>query len=233
MQNIVPYITSKFNTFIANDYMRPIVGQRKTTLNFRDILDTKKILLVNLTKGILGELNAALLGLIINGKIAMAAFSRVDIPEDERGDFFLYMDEFQNFCTESVATILSEARKYRLSLIIAHQFIAQLPEPIRDAVFGNVGTIMSLRIGPADAEVLVKEFEPQFTAHDLIHLDNYNFYVKIMAEGKVSMPFNMISYPPEKSDSNKAKEIKEYAYQKYGRMREVVEQEIEQRRSKI
>lgn len=233
LQNIVPYITSKFNTFIANDYMRPIIGQKETTLNFREIIDKKKILLVNLTKGRLGEINAALLGLIINGKIAMAAFSRVDIPEEERKDFFLYMDEFQNFCTESVATILSEARKYRLSLIIAHQFIGQLPEPIRDAVFGNIGTIMSLRVGPADAEILVKEFEPNFTAHDLIHLDNYNFYVKIITNGKVSMPFNMTSYPPEASDTQKAREIKEFSYQKYGRMREIIEKEIEQRRVKL
>lgn len=233
LQNIVPYITSKFNTFIANDYMRPIVGQLKTTLNFREILDQRKILLVNLTKGRLGEMNAALLGLIINGKIAMAAFSRVDMPEEERKDFFLYMDEFQNFCTESVATILSEARKYRLSLIIAHQYIGQLPEKIRDAVFGNVGTIMSLRVGPQDAEFLVKEFEPVFTAHDLVHLDNFNFYVKIMNKGKISMPFNMISYPPTPSDPKLALEIKAYVYQKYGRPREIVEEEIRQRRLKM
>lgn len=233
LQNIVPYITSKFNTFIANDYMRPIIGQEKTTLNFREIIDRKKILLVNLSKGRLGELNAALLGLIINGKISMAAFSRVDTPEDQREDFFLYMDEFQNFCTESVSTILSEARKYRLGLIIAHQFIGQLPEPIRDAVFGNVGTITSMRIGPHDAEFIVKEFEPQFSVHDLVHLDNYNFYVKIMAEGKITLPFNMTSYPPEETDSKRAEEIKEYAYQKYGRMKEVVEKEIEQRRLKM
>jgi len=233
LQNIVPYITSKFNTFIANDYMRPIVGQLKTTLNFREILDKRKILLVNLTKGRLGEMNAALLGLIINGKIAMAAFSRVDMPEEERKDFFLYMDEFQNFCTESVATILSEARKYRLSLIIAHQFIGQLPERIRDAVFGNVGTIMSLRVGPQDAEFLVKEFEPVFSAHDLVHLDNFNFCVKIMNRGKVSMPFSMISYPPTPSDSRLAIEIKEYVYQRYGRLRALVEEEIRQRRLKM
>lgn len=233
LQNIVPYITSKFNTFIANDYMRPIIGQQKTTLNFREIIDQNKILLVNLTKGRLGELNAALLGLILNGKIAMAAFSRVDTPEDQREDFFLYMDEFQNFCTESVSTILSEARKYRLSLIIAHQFIGQLPEPIRDAVFGNVGTIMSMRIGPQDAEFVVKEFEPQFSVHDLVHLDNYNFYVKIMAGGKITLPFNMMSYPPDPTNFVRAKEIKEYTYQKYGRLREVVEQEIEQRRLKM
>jgi hypothetical protein len=213
--------------------MRPIIGQKETTLNFREIIDKKKILLVNLTKGRLGEINAALLGLIINGKIAMAAFSRVDMPEEERQDFFLYMDEFQNFCTESVATILSEARKYRLSLIIAHQFIGQLPDPIRDAVFGNIGTIMSLRVGPADAEFLIKEFEPNFTVHDLIHLDNYNFYVKIITEGKVSLPFNMISYPPEVSDPQKSREIKEFSYQKYGRMREIIEKEIEQRRGKL
>ncbi|MDD5590283.1 MAG: DUF87 domain-containing protein, partial [Candidatus Portnoybacteria bacterium] len=147
LQNLVPYITSKFNVFIANDYMRPIIGQAKSTINYRQIMDEKKILLVNLSKGRLGDINSNLLGLLNVGKILMSAFSRVDIAEDQRQDFYLYIDEFQNFATESIATILSEARKYRLSLTIAHQFIGQLNDKIKASVFGNVGSIVAFRVG--------------------------------------------------------------------------------------
>ncbi|MCD6094703.1 type IV secretory system conjugative DNA transfer family protein [bacterium] len=230
LQNMVPYITSKFNTFIANDYMRPIIGQTKSTFNFREIMDKGKVFLVNLTKGRLGDINSSLLGLIITGKLAMAAFSRIDIPQEERKDFYLYMDEFQNFATESISTILSEARKYRLCLIISHQFIGQLPEPIRKAVFGNVGTIMSFRVGAEDAEFLQKQFEPVFSSQDLINLDNFNAYIKLMTEGKVSKPFNIKTYPPSPSNKEKAKKIKEYCWLKYGRDRDIVEKEIEERR---
>jgi len=230
LQNMVPYITSKFNTFIANDYMRPIIGQTKSTFNFREIMDKGKVFLVNLTKGRLGDINSSLLGLIITGKLAMAAFSRIDIPQEERRDFYLYMDEFQNFATESISTILSEARKYRLCLIISHQFIGQLPEPIRKAVFGNVGTIMSFRVGAEDAEFLQKQFEPVFSSQDLINLDNFNAYIKLMTEGKVSKPFNIKTYPPSPSNKEKARKIKEYCWLKYGRDRDIVEKEIEERR---
>lgn len=231
LENMVPYITSKFNTFIANDYMRPIIGQANTALDFRKIMDDGKILLVNLTKGKLGDINSSLLGLIIVGKLAMAAFSRIDMPQQERKDFYLYMDEFQNFATESIATILSEARKYRLCLTISHQFIGQLAEPIRNAVFGNVGTITSFRIGAEDADLIEKEFNPVFSAHDLINLDNFNLYLKLMTEGQISQPFNMTTYKPVPSDTERARKIKEYCYLKYGRDRNIIEEEIVNRRN--
>ena len=164
LANMTPYITSKFTSFISNDYMRPIVGQPKSAFNFREVMDSGKILLVNLSKGRIGDLNAQLLGLIVTGKLLMAALSRADIAEGaNRRDFYLYIDEFQNFATDSISTILSEARKYRLNLIVAHQFIAQLTEKIRDSVFGNVGSILAFRVGPQDAEFLEKQFEPVFT----------------------------------------------------------------------
>lgn len=229
LANMVPYITSKFNIFIANDYMRPIIGQSRTALNFKEIMNNKKILLVNLCKGRLGDLNSSLLGLIIVGKLQIAAFARVDLPMEERKDFYLYMDEFQNFCTESIISILSEARKYRLCLIMSHQFIGQLPEPITKAVFGNVGSIMSFRIGSQDAEFLQKEFEPVFSSQDLINIDNFNLYVKLLIEGRTVKPFSIVAYAPEKSDYEKAKKIKEYTTLKYGRDREIVEREIIER----
>ncbi|NQV00879.1 MAG: type IV secretory system conjugative DNA transfer family protein [Parcubacteria group bacterium] len=229
LQNMVPYITSKFNVFIANDYMRPIIGQSETSLNFRQIMDEQKILLVNLSKGRLGDINSSLLGLIITGKILMAAFSRVDVPEEERKDFYLYMDEFQNFSTNSISTILSEARKYRLSLIAGHQFIGQLSEDIRKAVFGNVGSMVSFRVGAEDAEFLVKQFEPVFDANDLINIDNFNAYVKLMIDNQTSKPFNLAVYPPEKEDLEIAKSIKEISRLKYGRDRAVVEKEVIER----
>src|SRR3989344_5722881 len=172
LANMTPYITSKFNNFIANDYVRPIIGQQISAFNFRRLMDEGKILLVNLSKGRIGDINAGLLGMVVVGKILMSALSRVDLPQEKRRDFNLYIDEFQNFTTESIATILSEARKYRLNLVIAHQFIAQLEEKIRDAVFGNVGSMVVFRVGADDAEFLVKQFDPVFTKTDLINIDN-------------------------------------------------------------
>ncbi len=230
LKNMVPYITSKFDTFISNDYMRPIIGQTKSSFNFREILDNKKIFLVNLSKGRLGEMNSSLLGLIMTSKLAMAAFSRVDTLEAERKDFYLYIDEFQNFATNSISTILSEARKYRLSLIISHQFIGQLPDLIRDSVFGNVGTIMSFRVGAEDSQFLEKEFAPAFNAQDLMNIDNFNFYVKMMINGQISKPFNVKTYPPIKGDPQRVKDIKEYYALTFGRSKEVIEAEIRQRR---
>jgi hypothetical protein len=233
LKNMVPYITSKFDNFISNDYMRPIIGQTKSTFNFREIIDGKKVFLVNLSKGRLGELNSSLLGLIITSKLSLAAFSRVDIPEDQRNDFYLYMDEFQNFATNTISTILSEARKYRLSLIISHQFIAQLPEEIRDAVFGNVGTIASFRVGAEDAQFLEKEFEPIFNSQDLMNIDNFNFYIKMMIDGQTSKPFNIKTYPPEKGNYDLVKDIKEYYSLTYARSRHIVDDEIMRRRVDI
>jgi len=209
--------------------MRPIIGQSKTTLNFRQIMDEQKILLVNLSKGRLGDTNSALLGLIVTGKLLMAAFSRIDMAEAARRDFYLYMDEFQNFATDSIATILSEARKYRLCLTIAHQFIGQLTEEIREAVFGNVGSMVSFRVGPDDAEFLVKQFEPVFDTNDLINIDNFNAHIKLMINNETSEPFNLLTYLPEEGSSKIARAIKELARLKYGREKTAVEKEISNR----
>ena len=192
-------------------------------------MDNKKILLVNLSKGKIGEMNAYLLGLVIVGKILVSSLSRTDIPQEERKDFYLYIDEFQNFTTDSISTILSEARKYRLVLSIAHQFLGQLPEEIQKSVFGNVGTIVSFRIGPEDAEFMTKQFVPNFNEQDLINIDNYNAYVKLMMNGTISEGFNMATYPPEKGSRELAEAIKKLSTLKYGRDREVVEKEIRER----
>jgi hypothetical protein len=231
LKNMVPYITSKFDTFISNDYMRPIIGQVKSTFNFREILDQKKIFLVNLSKGRLGDLNSSLLGLIITSKLTIAAFSRVDTAESERKDFYLYLDEFQNFATDTISTILSEARKYKLCLTVSHQFIGQLPENIRDSVFGNIGTIISFRVGVEDSEFLQKQFAPVINAHDLNKNENYSAYVRLLIRGLVATPFSIKTYPPNSSDRERAKDIKEYYALKYGTSREIVEEEIDARRS--
>ena len=232
LANMAPYITSKMNMFLANDIMRPIISQQKSAFNFRKIMDEGKILIVNLSKGRLGDINAHLLGLIIVGKLLMASLSRVDMPEDKRRDFYLYLDEFQNFTTESISTILAEARKYRLCLTIAHQFIGQLEERIKNAVFGNVGSMAAFRVGPDDADFLVKQFEPVFDENDLINLDNFHAYLKLMARGETSKPFNINTFSPSAGDSQVAESIKEYSRFKYGEAREDVEKEMLER-SKI
>ncbi len=233
LKNMVPYITSKFDTFISNDYMRPIIGQTKSSFNFREIIDNQKIFLVNLSKGRLGEINSSLLGLIITSKISIASFSRVDMAEEKRKDFYLYIDEFQNFATNSISTILSEARKYRLCLTISHQFIGQLPQLIRDSVFGNVGTIASFRIGADDAEFLEKQFQPFFSARDLININNYNFYTKLMINGEISKPFNAATLQPTVSDKGRAEDIRQYYLLVHGRDRFFVEKDIRERRMLI
>lgn len=226
LSNMAPYITSKFNNFIANDYMRPIVGQIHSTLNFRRIMDEKKILLINLAKGRVGEINSNLLGMIIIGKILMAAFSRIDVPDAQRNDFNLYIDEFQNFSTDSIASILSEARKFHLNLIVVHQYIKQLTEKIRDAVFGNVGSIISLRVGPEDADFLVKQFEPVFSQNDLISLDNFNACAKVLINGQTSRPFNIVTPTYPAFDTTAIDKMKELSFLKYGTDRAVVERDI-------
>ncbi len=230
LANMTPYITSKFNNFISNDYMRPIIGQPKSAFNFRECMDEGKILLVNLSKGKIGDLNASLLGMIVTGKILMAALSRVDTT-DKAGlkDFCLYIDEFQNFATDSIATILSEARKYKLCLTVAHQFIAQLKDEIRDAVFGNVGTQLVFRVGTQDAEFLVKQFEPVFNINDLVNIDNLNAHVRLLINGQTSKPFTMhIPFPPQ-GNHERATHLKEYARLKYGADRVNVEGDIHAR----
>jgi len=229
LANMTPYITSKFNNFISNDYMRPIIGQPKSAFNFREAMDQGKILLVNLSKGRIGDINAGLLGMVFVGKILMAALSRVDIANDnDRRDFNLYIDEFQNFTTDSIATILSEARKYRLNLTMAHQFIAQLNDKIKDAVFGNVGSEIVMRVGVQDAEFLVKQFEPVFNQNDLMNIDNFNGYVKLLVNGQTSRPFNIKVSTLSWGAGNKAlaEQYKEYSRMKYGAHRQQVEDDI-------
>ncbi|MEX1013753.1 MAG: DUF87 domain-containing protein [Candidatus Paceibacterota bacterium] len=226
LSNITPYITSKFNNFIANDYMRSIIGQTYSSFNFREIMDEGKILLIDLSKGKIGETNSNLLGMIMVGKMLMAALSREDVDQDQRRDFNLYIDEFQNFTTDSIATILSEARKYKLNLVIAHQFIAQLKDNIRDAVFGNVGSKIAFRVGTPDAESLIKEFEPKLAVEDLVNIDNYNAYVRLLINGVTTPPFNIRTLRADAPDSLKANNIKDLSISKYGRNREEVEKDI-------
>ena len=226
LKDMVPYIASKFDNFTANDIMRPIIAQQKSAFNFREVMDNQKILLVNLSKGRLGDINSSLIGLIIVGKLLMAALSRTDMAEEKRKDFYLYIDEFQNVTTDSIATILSEARKYRLDLVITHQFIGQLKEEIKKAVFGNVGSIINFRIGSDDAEFMAKQFKPVFAEQDLLNIDNYNCYVKLLINGATSMPFSMKTLPPEIGDREIADIIKEISRTRYGRPRQEVEQEI-------
>ena len=227
LTNMAPYISSKVDTFISNEYLRPIITQQKSSFNFREVMDSQKILIVNLSKGKIGDINANLLGMIIVGKLLMAALSRVDITdESQRKDFYLYMDEFQNFTTDSIATILSEARKYRLNLIIAHQFIKQLREDIRNAVFGNVGSMAVFRVGAEDSEFLKNQFEPIFNVQDIMNIDNFNAYVKLLINNQTARPFN-IQTIKEKSGSREITEaIKELSRRKYGRPRDEVEKEL-------
>jgi hypothetical protein len=209
--------------------MRPVIAQEKSVFNFRKIMDEKKILLVNLSKGRLGEINANLIGLVIVGKIQMAALSRVDMYGKKMNDFYLYIDEFQNVTTDAIASILSEARKYRLSLTVAHQYISQLQENIRDAVFGNVGSMAIYRTSPEDAEFLESKFKPTFSASDIIKLDNFNSYVNMLVNGVPTKPFSMTSHFSLlgiKGNSDVADKMKELSYLKYGRDRAEVEAEI-------
>lgn len=226
LANIVPYITSKFDVFLSNDIMRPIIAQENSSINFREIMDTKKILLVNLSKGRLGDINANLIGLILVGKILMAALSRVDSLGQNLPPFYLYIDEFQNVTTNSISTILSEARKYKLSLAVAHQFIAQLEEGIRDSVFGNVGSIAAFRVGAEDAEYLEKQFAPVFTAKDIMSIDNRNAYLKMLANGRPVKPFNIETLPPPQGNKAIVEQIKELSYLTHGKERALVEDEI-------
>jgi hypothetical protein len=192
-------------------------------------MDQKKILLINLSKGKIGEINARLLGMVVVGKILMAALSRVDIPEEERVDFYLYLDEFQNVTTNSIAQILSEARKYRLCLILANQFIGQLKEDISKAVFGNVGSLISFRVGSEDGEFLEKQFAPVFTQNDLVNVDNYNGFAKILVKNILTKPFNIQTYPPTQGNPEISKAFKELSRLKYGRDKTIVNREIMER----
>lgn len=229
LENIVPYITNKFDDFTANDFMRPIVGQQESSFKFRDVIDSKKILLVNLSKGRLGERNANLLGLILVGKLFMAALSRADNPRGDFPPFFLYIDEFQNITTDSIPGILSEARKYKLSLTIAHQFLDQVDDKTRDAVFGNVGSMAIFRVGEEDGEFFAKQFAPVFSALDFVNIENYNAYVRILSGGVPQKPFNIRSLPPSDGNQEQVDDLRELSYLTYGRDRATIEEMIRAR----
>lgn len=232
LENIVPYIVSKFDVFTANDYMRPIIGQQHSAFNFRQVMDEQKILLVNLSKGRLGEINANLIGMILVGKILMAALSRVDDPTKGFPPFYLHMDEFQNVSTNSISAILSEARKYKLGLTIAHQFIAQLSPDIKDAVFGNVGSMAAFRVGPDDAQFLEHQFQPIFSASDLMNVPNRNAFLRMLADGTPTKPFSMGTLPPQPTDHERVAQLIEQSYARHGRSRGEVEAEISARYQK-
>ena len=238
-EEMIPYFSAKFGAFISNTMMRNIIGQKKSAFNFRQIMDERKILLVNLSKGAVGDLNAQLLGLIFVNKMNMAAMGRVNVPEDQRPNFWLYVDEFQNFATDTFATILSEARKYHLGLTIAHQYIGQLTQKpdgggedptIRDAVFGNVGTMMNFKIGAADAEYMAKEYAPLLSEQDVVNIANYSAYIKLNIDNTTSRPFSVKTiYDTSGANDKLASLVKQYSRMKYGRKRAFVDQEISAR----
>lgn len=234
------YLISKVGRFVENEMMRNIIGQPKSGFNFREIMDNQKILLINLSKGKVGEVNSNLLGLIIVSKLQMAALARADMPERERHDFYLYIDEFQNFITDSISTILAEARKYKLNLVMAHQYINQLisgasvegkggDTRIKDAVFGNAGTMICFRIGVDDAEVMAKQFTPIFNEYDLINIDRFNAYTRLLIDNTASKPFNMVCLPPTRGKPEIAQKLKQLSRLKFGREQKAVEAEILER----
>ena len=228
LANMSTYVISKFDVFLSNDIMRPIIMQEKSAFNVRDIMDNKKILLIDMAKGKLGETNSYLIGLIIVGKILISALSRTDIKDENlRNDFYLYIDEFQNVTTKSNSSILSEARKYRLILTIAHQFLGQITdEEIKKSIFGNVGNILSFRVGSEDAEFLEKQFAPVFAAQDLTNLDNAHACFKPLINGLTTQPFNIKTYFREKGDPTLVDSIKQLSRLKYGKPREEIEAAI-------
>src|SRR3990172_1878857 len=220
-------IQNKVEQFLTNPMIRNIVGQKHSAFKMRDIMDSKKILIMNLSKGRIGEDSSALLGALLITKIQQAAMSRIDAPEEDRSDFYLYVDEFQNFATESFAGILSEARKYRLDLILAHQYTTQLLEPVRDAVLGNAGTLMCFRIGADDAEFFEKEFSPEVAGLDLVNLPNIKIYLKLMINGVTSRAFSADTLPPIPRPQKSFKdEIIRRSREKYGTPRALVEEQI-------
>jgi CxxC-x17-CxxC domain-containing protein len=232
LQEVISPIQNKVGQFLSSSLIRNIVGQTKSAFNIRDIMDEGKIIIMNLSKGRIGEDNSALLGAMMITKIQLAAMARVDVPEDERRDFYLYVDEFQNFATDSFSNILSEARKYHLNLVIAHQYIGQLitdtSTRVRDAVFGNVGTLCVFRIGAEDAEFLEKEFEPVFMTQDLVNLPNRNIYIKLMIDGIAGNAFSAETLPPAslaETEENAEKVIR-VTRERYATPRDIVEEKI-------
>ncbi len=236
-QEMIPYFAAKFGGFTSNTMMRNIIGQTKSAFDISKCMQEKKILLINLSKGTVGEINSKLLGLIMVQKIQMAALKRQKMAKEDRQDFFLYIDEFQNYVTESIESILSEARKYRLSLNIAHQYLGQLEDSggskkngvsIKDAVFGNIGTMMCYKIGAQDAEHMAKEMAPVFTDQDLINIDKYKAVMKLSIDTQPSRPFSIVPVNPylEEGDKEAAEAFKQLSRLKYGRDRDFVDREI-------
>ena len=226
LENMITWVTSKLNPFITNDFVRPIIAQSRSTIDFNQIMNERKILIVNLSKGLIGETSAYLMGMLLITKILLGAFARITIPEEERKDFYLYIDEFQNFAFKGVASILAEARKYRLSMVLAHQYIKQLPEEIASAVVGNVGTMIAFRVGAQDAEFLERIFLPVFNKFDLVNIPNYNAYIKLLIYGYVSDAFNIKTFPPGTSSKELAEKVAELSMLKYGKEKEIIEKEI-------
>ncbi len=231
---VLDYITSKFGRFVTNKLIRNIIGQSQSAFDLRQVMDTGKILLIDLSKGRIGEENSSFLGLVLVPRILMAAMSRQDIPEDQRRDFYLYVDEFQNFATPDFAQILSEARKYRLNLIVANQFIGQIDEEIKNAIFGNVGSIITYRVGVSDANYLAHEFSPVFTEDDLLNIEKYHVYVKTIVKNEPVPPFSMaldsgIMDRLKNRDMRLAQVIKEMNRLKYGKDERLVDAEITRR----
>ena len=224
------YFVSKFDRFVTDSTMRNIIGQPHSAFDFRKVMDERKILLVNLSKGLIGEENSNFLGLILVPRLLIAAMSRADVPEEQRPDFYLYVDEFQNFATEDFAQILSEARKYHLSLTVGNQFIGQIEQKIRDAVFGNVGTLASFRIGTDDASYLAHQFEPVFDEGDLINNTVGNAYLRLLVKGQPTTPFSLATdWEAMKAvprDAANAEQIKQLSRSRYGQDRVEVEKEI-------
>jgi len=228
-KDILPYVISKLGRFISNETMRNIIGQKHSSINFRKIMDEGKILIVNLAKGQLGDINMSLLGFVIIGKLQMAALSRTNVAESERRDFYLYVDEFQNFATDSFESILSEARKYRLNLLVANQYIAQLEEKIKNAIFGNIGSLITFRVGADDADYVAKQLAPDVSAEDLINIDKFNAYVRLTIDGTPSNTFTMKTIPPQVAGNKEVVEaIRKLSRTGYGRDKILVESEIEQ-----
>lgn len=228
--DMLSYVISKLGRFISNETVRNIIGQSRSSFDVRETMDSGKILLCNLSKGQLGDINSDLLGFVLVSKIQIAALGRANIPEKDRKDFYLYLDEFQNFTTDSIATILSEARKYKLNLNLTHQFIKQLDEPIRDAVFGNVGTLLCYRIGVEDAEFMAKQFSPVFSEYDLVNLRRFTAVVRLLANGTPERAFSLTSsQPPHTGDPDAALRVRHRSRATYGRPFEVVEKNILER----
>ncbi|MBU1038615.1 DUF87 domain-containing protein [Patescibacteria group bacterium] len=219
-------IQNKIGQFLSSSIIRNIVGQPKSTIDLREIMDNKKILILNLSKGRVGEDNSGLLGAMMITKIQLSAMSRIDTLEEAREDFFLYVDEFQNFATESFANILSEARKYRLNITIAHQYIEQLGDVVKAAVFGNVGTMITFRVGAEDAEFLEKEFGPTFTEEDLVGLPKYHIYLKLMIDGITSESFSAVTLPPVATKNKNREKIIKVSRERYSKTRQQVEEKI-------